>query len=395
MDKINRLYYYTYLSVSANGDIIDCVHISKQPAFDHPLLKNHTIQLLQCPYRTITQALNCAPSLVTFQMRPSYHPGGLYDGSNISTHPITQIWHQKGKCPENTIPIRRTKEEDVLRASSIKRYGKKRPRSGIPTVASIIDDPDARATIGHQHAAASASGDKYYGTKATINLWQPTLESTSDFSLAQLWIIGGSYQGNDLNTIEAGWHVFPELYQDSNTRLFIYWTRTAYDYTGCYNLICQGFIQTNNQIAIGGSISPVSLYSGSQYDIDFLIWKDPKDGNWWLQVGSDLLGYWPSAIFTYLADSASNVQWGGEVFSPDASQTSTQMGSGHFPEEGFSKASYIKNIQVIDSSNNLKYPNGVTLLAERPSCHNVQNGASSDWGTYIFFGGPGRALTAH
>ncbi|KAK7813939.1 hypothetical protein CFP56_004133, partial [Quercus suber] len=29
---------------SPDGDIIDCVDIKKQPAFDHPLLKNHTIQ---------------------------------------------------------------------------------------------------------------------------------------------------------------------------------------------------------------------------------------------------------------------------------------------------------------------------------------------------------------
>ena len=28
-----------------NGDIIDRVDINKQPAFDHPLLKNHTIQV--------------------------------------------------------------------------------------------------------------------------------------------------------------------------------------------------------------------------------------------------------------------------------------------------------------------------------------------------------------
>ncbi|CAN6226781.1 unnamed protein product, partial [Urochloa humidicola] len=31
---------------SPDGDIIDCVPISKQPAFDHPLLKNHTIQIM-------------------------------------------------------------------------------------------------------------------------------------------------------------------------------------------------------------------------------------------------------------------------------------------------------------------------------------------------------------
>jgi hypothetical protein len=29
-----------------DGDIIDCVDIYQQPAFDHPLLKNHTIQVL-------------------------------------------------------------------------------------------------------------------------------------------------------------------------------------------------------------------------------------------------------------------------------------------------------------------------------------------------------------
>lgn len=30
---------------SPDGDIIDCVHKRKQPAFDHPLLKNHKIQV--------------------------------------------------------------------------------------------------------------------------------------------------------------------------------------------------------------------------------------------------------------------------------------------------------------------------------------------------------------
>jgi len=63
----------------------------------------------------------------------------LHDDSKVSARPITQTWHQNGKCPENTIPIRRIKEEDVLRASSIGRYGKKMPRS-IPKLISV-DDP--------------------------------------------------------------------------------------------------------------------------------------------------------------------------------------------------------------------------------------------------------------
>ncbi|PAN42852.1 hypothetical protein PAHAL_8G192300 [Panicum hallii] len=350
---------------SPDGDVIDCVHISKQPAFDHPFLKNHTIL-----------------------MRPSYHPGDLHGDSNTARRPITQTWHQNGnKCPENTIPIRRTKEEDILRASAVGRYGKKMPRS-IQNLVSV-NDLAPNATIGHQHAVASAQEDKYYGTNATINLWQPMAERANDFSLAQLWITGGAYNSNDLNTIEAGWQVSQKMYGDNNTRLFIYWTSDGYNKKGCYNLKCPGFIQINNQIAIGGSISPVSIYGGSQYDINIFIRKDPKNGNWWLQVDSYVLGYWPSSIFSYLADSASNITWGGEVYTHDAGQTSTQMGSGHFPEEGLGRAAYIKNIQVIDSSNNIKSPNGVHLIAKQPNCYNVQSSNNSDWGTYIYYGGAG------
>jgi len=28
-----------------SGDIVDCVDINNQPAFDHPLLKNHKLQV--------------------------------------------------------------------------------------------------------------------------------------------------------------------------------------------------------------------------------------------------------------------------------------------------------------------------------------------------------------
>lgn len=47
----------------------------------------------------------------------------------------------------------------------------------------------------------------------------------------------------------------------------------AYQATGCYNLLCSGFIQTNNMIAIGAAISPTSTYDGGQFDISLLVWK--------------------------------------------------------------------------------------------------------------------------
>lgn len=48
--------------------------------------------------------------------------------------------------------------------------------------------------------------EKYYGAKATINVWEPKIQQPNEFSLSQIWILGGSF-GEDLNSIEAGWQV--------------------------------------------------------------------------------------------------------------------------------------------------------------------------------------------
>ncbi|CAF2094182.1 unnamed protein product [Brassica napus] len=43
---LKRLNKNALMSIkSEDGDIIDCVPINNQPAFDHPLLRNHTIQM--------------------------------------------------------------------------------------------------------------------------------------------------------------------------------------------------------------------------------------------------------------------------------------------------------------------------------------------------------------
>ncbi|CAD5164767.1 unnamed protein product [Musa acuminata subsp. malaccensis] len=358
---------------SPDGDIIDCVHLSLQPAFDHPFLKNHTIQ-----------------------MRPAFHPEGglLFDEREVAskkrTPSIAQLWHQKGRCPENTIPIRRTKRDDVLRASSVKRYGRKKHRS-IPNPMSV--DPDLLNENGHQqHAIAYVEGDTYYGAKASMNVWEPKIQQPNEFSLSQLWILGGSF-GADLNSIEAGWQVSPDLYGDNNTRLFTYWTSDSYEATGCYNLLCSGFIQVNSEIAMGATIYPISKYGGSQYDISILVWKDPKEGHWWMQFGDGyVLGYWPSFLFSYLEDSATMIEWGGEVVNsePDGEHTSTAMGSGHFPGEGFGKASYFRNVQIVDGSNNLRPPSEFGTFTEQSSCYDVQTGDGGRWGHYFYYGGPGR-----
>ncbi|KAL3511321.1 hypothetical protein ACH5RR_030722 [Cinchona calisaya] len=342
---------------SPDGDTIDCVLSHRQPAFDHPKLKG------QKP------------------LDPPERPKG-HDPTGILSEDF-QLWRISGElCPQGTIPIRRTSEQDILRASSIRRFARKLPTT-------IRRDSTGNV---HEHAVGYVTGDEYYGAKASINVWAPQVASQYEFSLSQMWVIAGSFY-DDLNTIEAGWQVSPELYGDNYPRFFTYWTSDAYQATGCYNLLCSGFVQTNNQIAIGAAISPTSSYNGGQFDISLLIWKDPKHGNWWLEFGSGILvGYWPSFLFTHLRDSASMVQFGGEVINSGVSgfHTSTQMGSGHFADEGFGKASYFRNLQVVDSDNSLIPFSNLQVLADHPNCYDIQGGNNHVWGNYFYYGGPGR-----
>ncbi|KAG1368774.1 hypothetical protein COCNU_14G012420 [Cocos nucifera] len=285
--------------------------------------------------RQLLKRLN-KPAVKSIKMRPSIPPSGLYDknevASKMETSSIHQLWRQNGRCPENTIPIKRTKKEDVLRASSVERYGKKSHRT--------IPNP------------------------------------TSSYS---------SY----MQEIVKGHEVYPNVNGDSNTRLFTYWTQDGYQATGCYDLKCPGFVQVSNELALGAAIGPVSTYDGPQYEITLYVWKDPKTGNWWLQYQNlSPLGYWPSSLFPYLTNGSSMVEWGGEILNYNTSgeHTTTEMGSGHFPEEGSGKASFFKNIQIVDQSNNLQAPQGFESFNTTPTCYHVH---FADEG-YFYYGGPGR-----
>jgi hypothetical protein len=86
------------------------------------------------------------------------------------------------------------------------------------------------------------------------------------------------------------------------------------------------------------------------------------------------------------------VQFGGEVVNtrPSGSHTPTQMGSGHFPREGFNRAAYFRNVQVVDWDNNLIPARDLRLVADHPACYGIQGGYNRAWGNYFYYGGPGR-----
>ncbi|CAE6048873.1 unnamed protein product [Arabidopsis arenosa] len=285
---------------------------------------------------------------------------------------IHQLWRTKGECPEDTIPIRRRTRDDLLRSDSIETHRRKNP----PTIFSTTYHlPDDQKEV-HEHASVHLDYGEYHGSKSRISIWKPNVSNTTEFSLAQTWVVNGDWD-NGLNTLESGWQ--------SN----------SYGKNSCYNLDCPGFVQVNKDIALGAAFNSISTYNGNQYDFLLTIEKEQDTGLWWLKFDTYQVGYWPSFLVPKLEDSARMIAWGGEIAHDASGQkehTSTQMGSGHFAEEGFKKAAYINSIEYIDKANYpiKPFPQNLEAIVTRPECYNLKVGSSRRWGTYIFYGGPGR-----
>ena len=112
------------------------------------------------------------------------------------------------------------------------------------------------------------------------------------------------------------------------------------------------------------------------------------------------MGYWPRELVPALATGAKMIEWGGEVVNARRRRhTTTEMGSGRFPEEGFQKSSYFRDIKVVDEFHTYRDPASIAPLVERPDCYDVRvsgedegDGRSSEWGTFFYYGGPGRSV---
>ncbi|CAJ1970953.1 unnamed protein product [Sphenostylis stenocarpa] len=158
------------------GYIVDCIDIKKQPAFDHPLLKNHTLQ-----------------------RKPSF----LVPTEERHDSPIFGL--DKEECPMGTVPIRRTTKEDLIREKSLN-YSIK--IEGLPGV----------------HVAElslSSQFSPYYGVHGWNSVYNPKVAWNQD-SFSHIWVQNG--YGSASNLISLGWHVTPHFYGDYATHLYAAWT---------------------------------------------------------------------------------------------------------------------------------------------------------------------------
>ncbi|GMH22698.1 hypothetical protein Nepgr_024541 [Nepenthes gracilis] len=321
------------------GDVLDCIEIHKQPAFDHPLLKNHTIQMK--PETNLKKMSNRISS------------------ESSSSPPLPRIVH----CPRGTVPIKRIQKEDLIMeklisSSFLSKFSSSRYSYSNPS------NQD-----GHQLAGVSTT-TKNYGVQGSVNLWSPEV-AVDEFSLT--YIFAATDPTSGVNAVQTGW------------------AGDGGKTTGCFNVVCPGFVQVSTEMPVGLILRPVSSYDGAQYAVKLSLELDRSSRNWWLHCGAKHIGYWPGTLFGTLADGATRGGWGGEVYGPPT-KPSPAMGSGHFPEEGFRKSCFISQMKLIDESYHFFDPDDRTIRVStsKPKCYDVKyvSAGGEQWYHRIYFGGP-------
>ncbi|RZB70113.1 hypothetical protein D0Y65_039419 [Glycine soja] len=306
------------------GDIIDCIDINKQPAFDHPLLKNHKLQR--------------KPNFKTSSVKNSW--ARLIFG--LEKHQY---------CPTGTVPIQTITKDDLIRDKLLNSH------------------TSTQSTPGDHFAEVSLVPGlgPYYGVSGSLSIYNPKVEKDQS-SASVLWV-----RNEDANRIVLGWH------------------RDNYEKTGCFNMQCPGFVQTNKRIYLGTRVDITSIYGGRTIETNVSITQDPITKNWWLNIENTNIGYFPIALFSNMA-SAQQGGWGGKTHAPPGAP-SPPMGSGYFPDKSFIHACYFRDVSFKNGStqNYGSEEYHVNTETDKPSCFGVKyyGNQGRQLGYSLQFGGPG------
>ncbi|KAF6147855.1 hypothetical protein GIB67_014435 [Kingdonia uniflora] len=286
-------------------------------------------------------------------MSPTSVPEEMRRGKSLSQNMTSKSGFKSLGCPQGSVPIMRTRKEALRWAKS------------------IPSRTEASALPSEYHFAVTATVGtrKYHGSKTFMAIYNPKV-SENQFSGGVTWVRNGPQENH--NSIHVGWIA------DGKGK------------TGCWDILCSGFVQVSTDITLGLTLEPTSV-GEDQYETEFTLFQDTKTGDWWVTISprETLVGYWPKHLFTSLASHASQIIWGGEVYSPKYEVNTPPMGSGQFVPRNSYKTAYARLIQVMDESYSYIYPEGITIYTywDPANCYWAKF-EDMVWGTMLF-GGPG------
>lgn len=351
-----------------DGTDIHCIDIEHQPGLKRKGMESHQIQY--------------TPPVVTDSYQVVYDKNFPIDKEAHLDKPTVQA-STTSQCEKGTIPLRRLTIQQLTRFETLNDFMKKKSGHLIAPLASGPTDL-------HQYAVVSKTADNL-GIISSMSAYNPYVEQSSEFSLSQIWAAGGS--GANLETVEVGLQRFKDLYGDDWPRIFIYFTPDNYGSGGCYNLSCSGFVQTNNSITIGSRLSTYTQIDGPQFQMTMALVREQTLGHWWLYINGTYLGYWPNNLFDAngIGEKADRTSAGGEIIHKHSSRhTLTDMGSGRFASEGWTKAGFHRLVRYINTSNQYVNYSSPYLSATDSNCYSIDfTESTGSWKSYFYFGGSG------
>ena len=371
---------------AVEGMWVDCVDVDRQPSLMTPAMTGKRIATPPALPATDGAGQSSAVSA-----------GAQFAQQDVALHANERDeFGTVRHCDPGTIPIRRTTAADLARFTSLHDYfSKGRSRGHLP---GPVDPPNVS---GYQYAAQGQTVTNW-GMQLFLNIWDPSLGTTGIHSISQMWVANTT--GGTTETAEAGLDVDQGLFNDTNNHLFIYWTADGYQNTGCYDLNCTGFVQTDNSVVIGGAFSPVSTTTGTQYVVELSWEKSSSTDNWWLLYqGTTWVGYLPASLYSHgMQTQASTTNYGGEVdISAPNGSSLPQMGSGAFASAGATYGAFQSHLQYIDLNFNTIDVSPDANYTGVPNCYSLSSGYQTGTGFYFgtqtvpepgyfqYFGGPG------
>ncbi|XP_009798164.1 protein neprosin-like isoform X2 [Nicotiana sylvestris] len=348
------------------GDTYDCVNFYKQPAFDHPLLKNHDFH----------------PKIKPTLART------LQNSDTSAANESSGIWLKERGCPFGTVPIKRITKDDLIRQRHIP------PPEAIAYEAPLSNtnnssDPKRSyiSSQGYKLAIVQIPNDpnnKFAGAGMSASLWNPRIESPQH-TTCRLKIQKGS------DSLQAGWRVDPTLYGDTKTRFFVHFQAGN---THCFNTLCPGFVIVSSKYPVDGVFDPVTQRGDKKVlEIAMFIERDLANGNWWLLFGesNEQVGFWPQRIFNNLASFATSVEWGGVAYSPPG-VSEPPMGSSCFPIGDPNYDAYCRRLNVLNDNGETVDIDKTTVRVDDSDRYGVMDVPHWRGGKYqhmAFYGGPG------
>jgi hypothetical protein len=202
-----------------DSQMVDCVPLLQQPGLRGASAAEVNAALaagLAGPGAPITEPPVPAPQLKSGPAAPGETraldltlPRGERDvfGNSIS-------------CARGSIPMRRITLDEMVRFPTLEEFlqGSKVNQGPLDVRGGGQNEIEPANLDPHYWARGDQVVDNF-GGDAWLNVWSPSV-SPHQMSLSQLWVVAGD--GDNLQTVEAGWQVYPDKWGTDRAVLFIF-----------------------------------------------------------------------------------------------------------------------------------------------------------------------------